>query len=319
MNRPCEPGEMCEKKAGRIAALGVFDGVHLGHRRILEEALRWAREDGVTALAMTFSTHPDSVIQRTTPNLIVSMGRRVRILESLGFDAVLLLPFNEKISRISAEKFARNFLARGLGLTGIVVGPDFRFGHRATGDVELLREIGKAHGFGVHVLEPVLHENEVISSSRIRKLVESGDMEAARSMLGRPFHLRGQVVLGQRRGRTIGFPTANLAPEALLRPAIGVYATTLDRSNGQVLPAVTNVGVCPTFGGAAPLTVETHVLDFEEDFYGEEVGVAFHKRLRGEMKFSSPVDLARQIRLDISRAEELFSSNPSLTDTAGTL
>ena len=180
---------------GRVAAVGVFDGVHCGHRRILEEALNWARADHVPALALTFSTHPDAVIHQEEPRFIVSLRRRVEIIESLGFDATLLLPFNDRISRVTADSFAVNFLARGLGLSGVVVGSNFRFGHRAEGDPELLARLGRDHGLLVRVIEPVLDQERVISSSYIRELVEAGNVEKACRLLGRPFHLRGQVVL----------------------------------------------------------------------------------------------------------------------------
>lgn len=291
---------------GRVAAIGVFDGVHCGHRRIMEEALNWARAEHVPALALTFSTHPDAVIHQEKPRFIVSLRRRVEIIESLGFDAILLLPFNERISRVTADAFAVNFLARGLGLSGVVVGSNFRFGHRAEGDPELLARLGRDHGLQVRVIEPVLDQGRVISSSYIRELVEAGNVEEACRLLGRPFHLRGQVVLGQKRGRTIGFPTLNLAPGTLLRPAVGVYATQVERADGGTHVAVTNVGVCPTFSEGAPLTVESHLLDFDAEIYGEEVGVAFLHRLRGERKFPSREALREQILADIARTRELF-------------
>ena len=302
--------------SGRIAAVGVFDGVHRGHRSILEEALQWARAGAVPALTITFSSHPDRVVKNQEPRFIVSLGRRIEILESMGFDATLLLPFNERISRIPARAFILDFLVRGLGLTGLVVGQNFRFGHRAQGDADLLQQLGAEHGFGVRVLPPVFHGDQVISSSLIRNLVEDGAVETALELLGRPFHLRGQVVLGQRRGRTIGFPTVNLAPGTLLRPAVGVYATRVERSNGEVHRAVTNVGVCPTFGPGAPVTVESHILDFDQEIYGEEVGVAFIHRLRGEIRFPSAEALMAQIRQDIEQARTRFgfSREAGLTD-----
>jgi riboflavin kinase/FMN adenylyltransferase len=192
----------------------------------------------------------------------------------------------------------------------VAVGANFRFGHRAEGDVRLLSRLGEEHGFGVRVLDPVKHGERVISSSYIRNLIEDGDAETAETLLGRPFHLRGQVVLGQRRGRSMGFPTVNLAPGTLLRPAIGVYATTLERADGRQYRSVTNVGVCPTFGPEAPLTVETHILDFDEDIYGEEVAVAFHHRIRGEIRFPSPEALVEQIKKDVARARELLGKKP---------
>ena len=304
---------------GRIAALGVFDGVHRGHARILGEAIRWARETRVPALALTFSTHPDAIIRGAEPRFIVSVTRRIEILESLGFDATVLLPFNEQIARLPARRFAEEFLGRGLALTGVVVGANFRFGHRAEGDVDLLRRLGETGGFEVRVLEAVRFHDEIISSSLVRKEVEAGNVENAEAMLGRPFHLRGRVVLGQRRGRTLGFPTVNLAPDTLLRPAKGVYATLLERSGGRAYPSVTNVGVCPTFGAGAPLTVETHILDFDEEIYGEEVGVAFHQRLRGEERFPTPAALVDQIARDIARARERLGRGASLTDESVTL
>ena len=304
---------------GRIAALGVFDGIHLGHRRILDGALEWAKSKDLAAIAVTFSTHPDAVVHKQEPKLIVSLPRRVRILESMGFDATLLVPFTEDFARMSPESFAEDFLLNRLGVTGVIVGPNFRFGHRAAGDVERLAELGEAHGFGVRVGEELIHPEGVVSSSLIRKRVEAGDVDVAGRLLGRPFHLRGQVVLGQQRGRSIGFPTVNLAPETRLRPGIGVYTSTLERADGSVHPAVTNVGVCPTFGAGAPLTVETHILDFDEDLYGEEVAVAFHARLRGEQRFEGPDALMAQIARDIAAAREHFRGNPSLTEPLGNL
>lgn len=305
-----------EREAGRgtrIGAVGVFDGVHAGHQRVLRAAIDWARAEGGQALAITFSTHPDSVVLDKKPDLIVSLPRRVSIIESLGFDATLLLPFDDRRARVPASSFACDFLGRGLGLTGVVVGDGFRFGHNAEGTIESLAAFGREAGFEVRPQPPVMHGDRVVSSSLIRELIREGDVATAAELLGRPFHLRGQVVLGQQRGRSFGFPTVNLAPETKLRPGIGVYATSLERDDGSIHAAVTNVGVCPTFGPGAPLTVETHVLDFDEAIYGEAVGVAFHARLRDEKRFDSVEALREQIAIDIARARKIFADDPTLT------
>lgn len=299
------------QQAPSVATVGVFDGVHRGHRVIIDRAVAMARERGVRAVAVTFDPHPTAVVRpASVPPLLQPVEDRVAALAGTGVDVVLVLPFTHELSQLDPEAFVGRVLAGVLAVRGVVVGSNFRFGHRAAGDVDVLARLGADHGFdavGVDLLEL---DGDPISSTEVRRHLTDGDVAWAAAALGRPWTHRGTVVRGDGRGRTIGIPTANVvAPEEILRPGGGVYAARATRADDQ-WDAVVNVGRRPTFDGRA-VTVEAHLLDTagpadELDLYGEELELALVARLRDEQRFDGPDALVSQIRRDIDGARDVL-------------
>ncbi len=291
---------------GVVVALGNFDGVHLGHREVLRRAVEEGRRRGMGVVAATFNPHPRSVLGAgEPPRLLTPMGLRREMLSRYGADEVVEIPFDVELSKKSPEQFVRDVLVGRVGAEVVVVGENFRFGHGAAGDIEdlrrLMREMG---GEAVAVEVRQVGEEAGISSTRIRALVSEGRVEEAAGLLGRPYVLRGEVVVGDRRGRTIGFPTANVLPDAeAVVPARGVYAGFV-LVGDERYAACTNVGVAPTFGRSES-RVEAYLLDFDGDLYGRLVDVGFTRRIRGEKKFSGVEELKAQIRSDVATARRL--------------
>ena len=290
--------------APSVVTIGNFDGVHRGHRVLLRRTVDTAADRGLRAVAMTFDPHPAAVLRPgSEPPRLQTLDDRIDALRDTGVDLVAVVPFTHELAALSPSDFVAEVLVAGLGVERIVVGTNFRFGHRAAGDVITLVELGEEHGFSVEAV--TLHELEGVplSSSAIRERLSAGELDWPTAALGRPFSVHGEVVTGEGRGRTIGAPTANLAvPEGVLVPANGVYAghaSDGDRS----WPAVTNVGVRPTFDGVAR-SVEVHLLDAQVDLYGRVVRFSFEHRLRGEQRFDGPEALVAQNRRDIATARE---------------
>ncbi|HTD64245.1 MAG TPA: bifunctional riboflavin kinase/FAD synthetase [Verrucomicrobiae bacterium] len=279
-------------------AIGVFDGVHLGHRALIGQLARGAREAGARAIAATFNPLPIQMLAPGAPASALSDVRdRVKLLREAGADAVVVFEFDEAFARLSADEFV-NRVKGACDVRRIVVGPDFHFGRRAEGDVEKLRERGKRDGFVVDVVSPIQVDGAIVSSTRIRNVLLAGDVEAAARLLGRPYNIRGRVVHGAKRGRALGFPTINLAlPKERLLPRDGIYAVWAEMGEGR-FKAAASLGVRPTFG-AGERVLEAYLLDFSGDLYGEEVEVAFVKRLRDEIAFASPAQLSAQIARDV--------------------
>jgi riboflavin kinase/FMN adenylyltransferase len=289
----------------RVVALGTFDGVHLGHQAVVRRAVEEAERLGGGAVAATFDPHPRSVVRPgTEPPLLTPIGLRRELLLELGVDEVVTIPFTRELSQKTPEEFVREVLLNDLEATGVAVGESFRFGRGASGGVEdLVRVMGEAGGKVFPV--SILSVGEEVSSTRIRRAVIEGRMEEAVRLLGRPFTLRGVVVEGDRRGRTIGFPTANLIPEpGVAVPERGVYAGEVVVA-GEVFGACINVGVAPTFERQAA-RVEAYILDFWRDIYGWEVDVRFAVRLREEKKFAGVEELVAQVEQDVRRAREIL-------------
>lgn len=282
--------------------IGNFDGVHRGHRTLVHRAVDAALRDGLRSVVITFDPHPAAVLRPgSEPPRLQSLEQRLEALEDLGVELTLVLAFTRELSALSADEFVAQVLVEGVGAATVVVGTNFRYGHRAAGDIVHLSEAGERHGFAVEAVGLLALDGDQVSSSAIRRAVADGEVEAAAHGLGRPFALRGEVVAGDGRGRTIGIPTANLAVDAaVVVPADGVYAgrVTLD---GVSYPVVTNVGRRPTFEGTGT-TVETHLLDAEVALYGRVIEVTFEHRLRGERRFEGPDELVAQIHDDIARA-----------------
>ena len=290
-----------------VATLGNFDGVHRGHQAILRSVLDAARARHETSLLITFEPHPLAVVAPSRrPKLLMTRRQKLEALEATGLEGVLVLPFDRELAAMTGEQFFGEFLAERLNLASVHVGRNFRFGRGRDGDLRLLEEIGGSRGFAVSGIPPVEVGGETVSSSAIRAAVEEGDVDRARAMLGRPFTVTGEVVRGDGRGRTLEFPTANVAVENELVPRLGVYVTEAVAFATR-FPSVTNVGVRPTFGGTR-LTVETHLMDVEEDLYGERLDVRFLARLRDEMKFGGPSELSDQIARDLAAANAYFSA-----------
>lgn len=287
--------------------IGNFDGVHRGHVALVRAAAEWARRAGGDTVVLTFDPHPASVVEPArTPATLTTFEQKAELLESLGVDRLVVARFDEDLARRPPEDFARLVLADALQARRVVVGDNFRFGHDRAGDVTRLAELGRTLGFEVEAVAPVLHDDLPISSSRVRQVLAEGAVDAARALLGREYFIDGRVVVGERRGRTLGFPTANLASDNETLPALGVYAARCRVPSGRWEPAVVNVGRRPTFGGR-PVSVEAHLVDFEGDLYDARVRLAFVARLRGEERFPGPEALVAQIRRDVDEARDLLS------------
>jgi phosphoribosyl 1,2-cyclic phosphate phosphodiesterase len=293
---------------GSALAIGTFDGIHLGHQAILRSAVQLASENNTVATALTFDPSPRKVLRpETAPLRLSTNAQRMEWFGVVGLEAAVVLPFTLDLARLSPEAFVERVLVHDLCIRTVLVGENFRFGHQQAGDVPLLRELGRQHGFDVVVISPVTCNREPVSSTAIRREIAAGNVTHAARLLGRPFVLTGPVVSGSGTGRRFTFPTLNLAPEQELLPARGVYVTrTLLEGESKSRRSVTNVGVRPTFNGAA-LSVETHVLDYSGEVSAKRIEVRFWKRLREEKKFAGPEELRAQIALDISAANRFFT------------
>jgi riboflavin kinase / FMN adenylyltransferase len=279
-------------------ALGVFDGVHLGHRAILGAAVAHARATGAPALACIFEPNPLEVLQPDrAPLPITTLDERLDLIAACGVDGTIVLTFTRELAAVEPEAFVKDVLVDRLAARQVVVGFNHRFGRAARGDAALLRELGERMGFNVDVVAPLTVDGVPVSSTAIRAALGRGDVDAAARMLGRPYTLPGTVVAGAGRGRTLGFPTANVAPGRPVLVAPGVYACTFE-VGGQARRAVVNVGVRPTFGEAT-LAVEAYLLDFSGDLYGQTVQLTFVSRVREERRFPTVDALRAQIADDV--------------------
>jgi len=286
-----------------LLTIGVFDGVHRGHLHLLGHLVARAREKGCPSGVVTFRTHPEKVLgHRDTIPWITTLQERTRLLKTAGVDVVVPVTFTRDVANLTAREFVM-LLQKHLNMSGLVLGPDFALGRHRLGDPDYLRKIGEELDFRVEVVRPARLEGEVISSSAIRKLLAEGDIYKVGEMLGRRFSLEGRVVEGARRGRTLGFPTANISmqPEQAM-PKDGIYASIVRRGR-QKLNSVTNIGVRPTFDGLKRL-VETYIMDFHTDLYGKRLSIQLVARLRDEMKFSSAEELKKQMAKDVAKARQ---------------
>jgi riboflavin kinase / FMN adenylyltransferase len=307
LNSPAEwIARFGETRKPTAVTIGNFDGVHVGHQKILRGVIERARSTDAMSAVLTFYPHPARVLRPdVAPGLLETLPLRLSEFAALGIDAALVLKFDQELANASAEEFAQEFLVETLRTRAVLVGTNFRFGHKQAGDVKLLAQLGRQNGFAVEIVEPVLVDGCVVSSSTIRQAVSGGRAEEARSMLGRPFALSGEIRTGAGLGRKLVVPTLNLATEQEILPKTGVYATEVV-VGGSSYQAVTNVGVRPTFDGKQ-LAIESHLLDFSETVTSGEMTVKFLARLRDEQKFSRPEALREQILKDIERAKELFA------------
>jgi riboflavin kinase/FMN adenylyltransferase len=288
-------------------ALGFFDGVHLGHQAVLARTVADARESGAIPVAVTFDQHPSVVVApERAPALIYPLERRLQALEERGMGAALLIHFDAAFSRLDPEAFVRNLAGEFGGVRSISVGNNFVFGYQRAGDVALLDKLAGPLGFKSRGVAPVEVDGEVVSSTRARHAIQAGRFDTAGGLLGRPYGLAGTVVAGDRIGRQLGFPTANLDVTGLALPPRGVYAARA-KLGDDLLPAAVNIGIRPTVAGAGAKTrVEAHLLDFSGDIYGRTLELIFEAKLRDETKFSGPEALRRQIEDDIASARRFF-------------
>jgi riboflavin kinase/FMN adenylyltransferase len=289
-----------------VLALGNFDGLHRGHLKIIERVKRGAAEHGGTAMAMTFDPHPPRVVRPDkAPPLLMTKEQRLEALYKAGVTCVAVVRFTHEMSQWDPETFVRRVLVDWLRVSEVWVGANFLFGHERSGTFSLLRTLGQRYGFRADKIDPVRYKDFVVSSTRIRRLIGEGRMDEAGALLGHSYYVDGVVVEGRKRGREIGFPTANLATANELVPPYGVYATTLT-IDGIVHAGLTNIGLRPTFGETTA-TIETHLLRFSGDLYGKAVRLGFVQRLRDERRFEDIDALRTQIDADQRRAERLFS------------
>jgi len=290
-------------------SIGNFDGVHLGHQAAIKSVLADARARACASVVCTFDPHTRALLKpNEPPSLMQTLDQRLEAISALGVDAIVVIPFNEQVAAFSREDFVGDFLRGTLNLSSLHVSSYFRFGRLGAGDVDYLRDLGTARGFDLTIVPEVVHEDRPISSSWVRQLIRDGDMEGAAGLLGRPLTLRGEVAPGGRRGRELGAPTANLMVENGLLPPTGVYVTRA-LLGGMRLPAVTNVGTRPTFGPGLALTVEAHLLDRSDDLYGLRMDIEFLQKLREEIEFSSPAELAGRIQQDVALARAYFEDH----------
>jgi riboflavin kinase / FMN adenylyltransferase len=292
-----------------VVTIGNFDGVHRGHRVLLRRAVDAAHEAGVRSVAVTFDPHPAAVLRPgTEPLALQSLEDRTTALLAVGVDLVLVLPFTRELAALTPDAFIERVLVDRLAATKVIVGTNFRFGHKAAGNVVTLSDAGDTHGFSVEAVTLLELDGAPISSTEVRRRIGTdGDLPWANQAIGRPFALAGEVVRGDQRGRTIGFPTANLEVSGRrLLPASGVYAG-IATVGGQRYAAVTNVGSRPTFDGEG-VTVEVHLLDADLDLYGQHLEFSFLHRLRGEERFDGLEALREQIARDASAARDLVGA-----------
>ena len=289
-----------------VLSIGNFDGLHLGHQKILRRVLERARAAAQTAAVVTFDPHPMKLLRPdNAPRMIETLSQRLAGFERIGLDAALVLRFDRELSLLSPEDFLQRILIERLHAAAILVGANFCFGHRGAGNVRLLSQFGKEHGFDVETISPVEIDGIVVSSTAVRNAVTDGRVGEVVPLLGHTFSLTGEIRPGAGRGRTILFPTLNLFPEQELLPKLGVYATE-SFMGGDVFQSVTNVGTRPTFDGRG-VTVESHLFGFDEQIIDGAMEVQFHARIRDERKFSGVEELRAQIARDIVTAREYFA------------
>ena len=292
---------------GAIIALGNFDGFHFGHQAVAGKALSWAREEGCPAIIATFDPHPVRLFKpKLPPFRLTSLAQRQRLFADAGASAMLVFDFDAGLAATTAEDFIAKLLVDRFGAAGVVTGADFTFGKGAQGNIDLLREIGAAHGLKSEAVSPISDSDDVISSSRIRAAMKEGLCEEAGRLLTRPFAIQGEVIHGDKNGRILGYPTANIDIGEYLRPKYGIYAVKGLLPDGRVLKGAANLGIRPSFDPPKEL-LEPYFFDFAEDLYGQTIEVELHHFLRGEQKFDDLEALKVQMEKDCDKARELLA------------
>ena len=284
-----------------VVTVGTFDGVHAGHQAIIRELTTRADAIGGRSIVITFEPHPRKVVRQDQPiKLLSTLGERLEIIRHLDVDAVLVLNFTYEFSRQTSREFYERYLVRGVGVRDVIVGYNHMFGRDREAGMNELRRLGEEFGFGTRIVEPFMLDGEIVSSSRIREMIARGEVDRAERLLTRQYAIDGTVVRGDGRGAQLGFPTANIHPawEEKLVPADGVYVVAAGLEGGQQFFGMLNIGVRPTFESSEKRTIEVHLFELHADIYGKQLRVQFMKRLRGEKKFASAGDLARQLSAD---------------------
>ena len=290
---------------GSAVTIGNFDGVHLAHKQLLRRVVECAQPEGAAAVTITFDPHPTRVLAPDrAPALLTSLSRKIRLIEALGVDLLVVLPFTPDLARLSPQEFVQGILADGLNARSVHVGPNFRFGHKQAGTTQVLEELARSSGFKIEILPMLMVRGERVSSSRIRKLIAAGKVERAGRLLGRPHSVKGGITSGEGIGKRQTVPTLNLEPVEELLPANGVYITRT-RVGAEAHESVSNIGTKPTFGEHR-VTVESHLLNLRGGIQAQEMEVEFLHRLREEKKFPDAPSLLQQIRKDASRANQYF-------------
>ena len=296
-----------------VVTLGNFDGVHLGHQEIFRRVLARSRELGFPSVALSFYPHPLKILRpQDAPLMLLPLKEKVRLMEKLGLENFLCIRFTKDFASLSARRFVERILVGSLRAKEVFVGKDYRFGKARKGNVELLSRLGKEFGFRVNVVEPVVVDGILVSSTRIRRMLLEGRVKEAMKLLGRPYKLLGKVVKGAGRGRVLGFPTANIEPENELIPKVGVYCVAVEVEN-MTHPGVVNIGFNPTFEEDKRVKIEVHIIDFSGELYNKEIGVSFLKRIRGEIRFSSAEELVKRIAKDVEEARAIWKEEVLVT------
>jgi len=299
---------MPDELRGGVVALGNFDGFHLGHQAVAGEAIKQAKAAGRPAIIATFDPHPVRFFAPQAPWFrLTTLDQRQRLFENAGADAMLVFDFDASLAATTAEDFIVKLLVERLGISAVVTGEDFTFGNRRGGNIEVLRELGAAHGLGSTAMGPVVDDGGVISSSRIREALQAGDCETATRLLTRPFAVEGVVQHGDKNGRLLGFPTANIDMGHYLRPRYGIYAVKGRLPDGRVLNGAANLGIRPSFDPPKEL-LEPYFFDFAEDLYGHNIEVEFHAFIRPEAKFDDMDALMAQMHADCDEARRILEA-----------
>ena len=290
-----------------IVTIGVFDGVHLGHKHLISQLKEHARKQDCRSGVITFHQHPLLTLSDKKLPFLTDLATRTDLLKTEGVDAVIVLSFSPELAQLGAREFL-SLLKTHLRMRGLLVGPDFALGQNREGDIETLRRLGQEMNFSVTVVEPIIIDDKVVSSTAIRKALGTGDVETVLNLTGRPFSLHGRIIGGAGRGVTLGFPTANLDIDPLQAlPENGVYATRA-YIDGKAYKSMTNIGINPTFGGTQR-TVEVYILDYHDDLYGQDLKVDVINRLRPELRFDTAEELARQIAEDVKQGKAILDSS----------
>jgi riboflavin kinase / FMN adenylyltransferase len=297
-------------EAGCGIGLGNFDGLHIGHMELINQLIKKSVEYKLKSFVYTFYKHPENILGNKSFNYIITkQDKKIRLLKNTSLDILCFEEFTDSFSKIAPREFVKNILVDELNIKLAVVGFDYSFGHKGMGDVALLKELGEKYGFKTLIIPKVKIDNKIVSSTYIRKLISIGNVEKVNVFLGRNYSIEGVVLNARKIGRTIGFPTANIQPQTdVITPKNGVYIskTLID---GIVFKSLTNVGINPTFPGTSQISIETYIIDFNEDIYGKEIEVFFIKKIRDEIRFGNKEDLIHQIRNDVKIAKEYFNNN----------
>jgi len=288
-----------------VVTIGNFDGCHSGHQEIFRRTKIHATHIDGVSVAYTFNPHPASVVQRNSPQLLFSLEEKIDAIRDCGLDFLVVVPFTREFADMHPDKFVDDIILGRIRARGVVVGHNFSFGRQAMGDFAYLKSIGEKKGFFVDCVEPVIHKGMVVSSTCIRDMIRSGDVAEAAKLLPHPFRLQGTVVHGMSRGRTLGYPTANIRPQKYLIPAYGVYAVFVYKGTKK-LKGVVNIGDNPTFGDEGT-SIEAYIFDFKDEIYGIEITIEFIERLRGEIRFENSEHLIDQIQKDCRAAKAILS------------